>query len=192
MTMGIKTSQGELNAALRPLLQDINDAHHIHDDIIIASKDMNQHLNAIRQVLQAIKDSGMKLNPKKCEFAKKEIKFWGIVVSADGVKPDPAKVEALEHLEAPRTKEELRSFLCMMQSNAEFIANFAKISANLRELTRENIHFRWNDDHQETFNTLLSAFKKDVSLRYFDTSQRIFITTDAHQSGLAATLLQGD
>ena len=71
MTMGIKTAQGELNAALRPLLQDIEDAHHIHDDIIIASKNMKEHLKAVRQVLNAVKDAGMKLNPKKCEFAKK-------------------------------------------------------------------------------------------------------------------------
>ena len=192
MTMGIKTSQGELNAALRPLLQDIPDAHHIHDDIIIASKDVNQHLKAVKQVLQAIKDSGMKLNPSKCEFAKKEISFWGIIVSGDGVKPDPKKVEALDHLEAPRSKEELRSFLCMMQSNAEFIPNFSKISASLRELTRDKIRFEWKNEHQETFETLLKAFKKDVSLRYFDPHQKIFITTDAHKSGLAATLLQGE
>ena len=141
MTMGIKTAQGELNAALRPLLQDIEDAHHIHDDIIIASKDMKSHLKAVKQVLQAIKEAGMTLNPTKCEFAKKEIRFWGLIVSAEGVKPDPEKVEALEHLEAPRTKEEVRSFLCMMQSNAEFIPNFSKISANLRELTRDKVHF---------------------------------------------------
>ena len=191
MTMGIKTAQGELNAALRPLLQDIEDAHHIHDDIIIASKNMKEHLKAIRQVLNAVKDAGMKLNPKKCEFAKKEISFWGLIVSEDGVKPDPRKVEALEHLEAPRTKEELRSFLCMMQSNAEFIPNFSKISAELRELTRDKVHFKWNNEHQNTFETLLKAFKKNVSLRYFDPTQKIFITTDAHQSGLAATLLQG-
>ena len=79
-----------------------------------------------------------------------------------------------------------------MQSNAEFIPNFSKISAELRELTRDKIPFKWNVEHQNTFETLLKAFKKNVSLRYFDPTQQIFITTDAHQSGLAATLLQGD
>ena len=134
----------------------------------------------------------MTLNPTKCEFAKQEIKFWGLIVSSEGVKPDPTKVEALEHLEAPRNKEELRSFICMMQSNAEFIPNFAKKSANLRELTRDKARFKWHNEHQSTFEQLLKAFKKDVALRYFDPTQKIFITTDAHKSGLGAALLQGE
>ena len=115
-----------------------------------------------------------------------------MIVSGDGVKPDPRRIEALDHLEAPINKEELRSFLCMMQSNAEFIPNFAKISANLRELTKDKVHFKWTNVHQTTFEKLLNAFKKEVNLRYFDPTQPIFISTDAHKSGLAATLLQGE
>lgn len=191
MTMGIKTSQGELNAALRPVLQEIPDAHHIHDDIVIASKSVNQHLKALEQFMKAIRKSGLTLNPTKCEFAKKEIKFWGMIVSSEGVRPDPEKVEVLEHLEEPKNKEELRSFLCMMQSNSDFIENFARISADLRELTRDRIHFRWEPKHQTAFTTLLTAFKANVALRYFDPNLPIFISTDAHKTGLAATLLQG-
>ena len=41
--------------------------------------------------------------------------------SKDGVSPDPEKVEALEHLQAPTNKQELISFLCMMQSDTDFI-----------------------------------------------------------------------
>ena len=79
----------------------------------------------------------------------------------------------------------------MMQSNADFIPNFAQISAKLRELTKDRIHFKWNKEHQTAFTTLLKAFKKDVSLRYFNPTLPIYISTDAHVTGLAATLLQG-
>ena len=44
-----------------------------------------------------------------------------MVFGKDGVKPDPEKVETLKHITRPENKEELVSFLCMMQSNAEFI-----------------------------------------------------------------------
>ena len=191
MTMGIKTAQGELNAALRPLLQDIPDAHHIHDDIIIASNNMKEHIQALNQVFKVIRSSGLKMNASKCEFGKDTIKFWGMIVGPDGVKPDPEKVEVLEHLEPPQNKDDLRSFLCMMQSNSDFIPNFAKISAKLRELTKDRVHFKWEQEHQQAFNTLLQAFKKDVSLRYFNPNLPIFVSTDAHITGLAATLLQG-
>ena len=109
MTMGIKTAQGELNAALRPLLQDIPDAHHIHDDIIIASNNMKEHIQALNQVFEAIRSSGLKMNASKCEFAEDTIKFWGMIIGEHGVKPDPEKVQALEGLEPPKNKEELSS-----------------------------------------------------------------------------------
>ena len=191
MTMGIKTAQGELNTALRRVLHNIPDAHHIHDDIIIASRNMKLHTETLRQVMTAIRSSGLTLNPSKCDFAKDSILFWGMTVSSDGVSPSPEKVEVLEHLDPPKNKEELKSFLCMMQSNADFIPNFAQISAKLRELTKDRIHFKWNKEHQTAFTTLLKAFKKDVSLRYFNPTLPIYISTDAHVTGLAATLLQG-
>ena len=71
-----------------------------------------------------------------------------MIFGGDGVKPDPAKVEALEHITPPTSKEELISFLCMLQSNSDFIASFSKKSAPLRELTKGKIHFKWRDKHQ--------------------------------------------
>ena len=114
-----------------------------------------------------------------------------MIYSGDGVRPDPAKVEALDHITAPNTKPELISFLCMMQSNSAFIANFAKQSALLRELTRGKVTFRWKEKHQKCFEALIAAFRKDALLRYFDLSQPTYVFTDAHITGLGAMLSQG-
>ena len=153
---------------------------------------MKLHMKSLQKVMTAIRSSGLKLNSAKCEFAKSKITFWGMIVSGDGVQPDPGKVEVLEHLDPPNNKAELISFLCMMQSNSDFIPKFSKIAAKLRELTKDRVHYKWKEEHQSAFETLLKAFKKDVSLRYFDPTLPIFISTDAHKTGLAATLLQGD
>ena len=115
-----------------------------------------------------------------------------MLISANGVKPDPAKVDALEYLESPKNKEELISFLCMMQSNSDFIPNFAKRSARLRELTRGKTRFQWTNDHEKCFRSLLEAFRKDALLRFFDMSKPTYIITDAHITGLGAILAQGD
>ena len=79
-----------------------------------------------------------------------------------GVKPDPSKVEALVHLTAQTSKEELISFLCMMQSNSDFIPNFAQRSAKLRELAKGRARFVWSNEHQICFQMLIDAFRKDV------------------------------
>ena len=93
---------------------------------------------------------------------------------------------------APTNKDDLVSFLCMMQSNSNFIPNFTEKSAPLRELTHCNIHFKWKPIHQKCFENLMQDFKKDTLLRYYDMRKKIFVITDTHITGLAAILAQGD
>ena len=63
-----------------------------------------------------------------------------MIFSEDGTNPDPENVEALKYISPSTNKEELISFQCMMQSNSDFISNFAKKSAPSREMTKgENI-----------------------------------------------------
>ena len=49
-----------------------------------------------------------------------------MLFTSEGVKPDPEKVKVLEHISPAKYKDELKAFICMMQSNSDFITNFAK------------------------------------------------------------------
>ena len=142
--------------------------------------------------MQAITNAGVTLNPSKCTFGATEIDFWGLRIGSAGVRPDPAKVEALKHITPPRSKEELISFLCMMQSNADFIPNFAQHAAKLRELTKKNSLFTWTKEHHAAYEALIERFTVNTLLEYFDMSKPTFIFTDAHTTGLGAMLAQGD
>ena len=191
LTMGLKPAQGELNTALLPLFDGIKYAHLIHDDLIIAANDVKSHNHALEQVMEAISKAGITLNPPKCMFGFPEIKFWGLIIGEHGIKPDPEKVEALNHVTSPKSKEELISFICMMQANSEFIPNFSKKSAILRELTKGNQKFEWKKEHESCFVELINEFKAASLLQYFDMNKKTFIFTDAHVSGLGAMLAQG-
>ena len=76
--------------------------------------------------MKAIDQANLTLNPKKCSFGKTGIAFWGMIFSSSRVRPDFEKTEALENLPPPENKSELKSFICMMQSNSDFIPNFSK------------------------------------------------------------------
>ena len=114
-----------------------------------------------------------------------------MIISAAGIRPDPEKIEALNHLTTPKNKEELISFICMMQSNSDFIEGFSQKASTLRELTKKGVKFRWEKKHNEAFRTLIESFRKDVLLRYFDPRAKTFIIVDGHKTGLGAILAQG-
>ena len=191
LVMGIKPAQGELKAALQPLFAHLSHVHVIHDDIVIATDTESKHIAIVEEVMKIVSKSGLTLNSKKCVFGQKEIKFWGLVISSDGVYPDPEKVEALNHLTTPNSKEVLVSFLCMMQSNADFIHGFSKKAALLRELTKKESKFKWEKKHESCFRELVRSFRKDALLRYFDGNLQTFIFVDGHRTGLGAMLAQG-
>ena len=77
--------------ALRPIFSHIMDVFLIHDDLIIATETMEEHLEVIKAVMEAVLEAGLTLNPSKCVFGLTEVKFWGMLISKDGVRPDPEK-----------------------------------------------------------------------------------------------------
>ena len=79
----------------------IENAHLIHDDLIPATKTVSEPIQTIHGIMEVISEAGLTLNPEKCSFANKEINFWGMIFSADGMRLDPAKVDALDFITAP-------------------------------------------------------------------------------------------
>ena len=79
----------------------------IVDDIIIFGfrDDGRDHDSTVRQVLDKAKAVGMKFNPSKCQFRKTSVKFFGLVLSRNGVSPDPAKIEALKSLPGAKRRK---------------------------------------------------------------------------------------
>ena len=192
LVMGLKPSQGELNAALQPLFAHMSAVHVIHDDIVIATITEQEHIAAVEEIMQILSKAGITANPTKCVFGEREIRFWGMIVCDEGIRPDPEKVRSLENLDTPTNKEELVSFLCMMQSNSDFIPGFSKKAAFLREMTKKENKFVWSKKHEAEFRCLVDSFREDVLLRYFDGNLPTYIVVDGHQTGMGAMLLQGN
>ena len=79
-------------------------------------------------------ESNITLNLDKCEFSKSEVKVLGNIVSANGISPDPEKVEAIVNLPAPKNIREVRSFLRMVNHLSKFIEHLADKTKPLRDL----------------------------------------------------------
>ena len=78
-----------------------------------------------------------------------------IVYSAEGIKPDPAKVNDLKYVSPLSNEDDLISFLYMMQLNTDLIENFSQKATLLRVLTQNQAYFKWTPKQQKCFEQLL-------------------------------------
>jgi hypothetical protein len=112
------------------------------------------------------------------------------LVTADGIKSDPAKVEAIMKMPTPKDVSELRSFLGMVTYFSRFIQGFAEIALVLHALTKKGTPFVWTAEHQSAFERLKESLTKTPVLRPFDPTHEIVVQTDASDRAIGAVLLQ--
>src|SRR6266498_4127229 len=104
------------------------------NDIIIFSQTMDEHLQHMRKVLEALRQAGLKLKLEKCEFAKKQLKYLGFIVGEFGIKSNPEKVRAIVDQPAPINQTQIRSFLRMIGFFRNYIRGFSTIAAPMMNL----------------------------------------------------------
>ena len=81
------------------------------DDILIFSKDVEEHALHLREVLETLRAHNLKAKFTKCHFWREEVRFLGHVVSKEGIAVDPAKVVAIQDWKVLKNATEVRSFL---------------------------------------------------------------------------------
>lgn len=162
------------------------------DDIIIFGDTIERHNENLAIVFQRLKDLNLKIQPDKCEFIKPELEYLGHVVTKEGVKPNPKKIEAVKNFKTPATPTQVKSFLGLAGYYRKFIQNFSKIAKPLTDLTKKDINFFWTDKQTESFNTLKQKLCEAPVLAFPDFSQPFVLTTDASNEGIGAILSQND
>ena len=81
----------------------------------------------------------MKIQPDKCEFLQKEVKYLGHLISKEGVKPDPAKIEAVSKFPQPKNQKNIRQFLGLAGYYRRFIQGFSQIAKPLSNLLKNDV-----------------------------------------------------
>ncbi len=98
MPFGLKNAAQTFQRLMDTATADLNFIFVYLDDILIASKNKQQHIWHLRQLFQRLAEYGLVINPKKCEFRKKELIFLGHTVNAVGIVPNPEKVKAIKNI----------------------------------------------------------------------------------------------
>ena len=119
------------------------------DDVIVLGRTLEDHLIKLKEVLAQLRKAGLRLKPKKCQFAQLEVTYLGHVVSAQGIRTDPKKLEAVQKFPVPAEVKSLRSFLGLASYYRKFIPIFSKIAGPLHALTKKDVEYVWSPQCQE-------------------------------------------
>ena len=123
------------------MIQDIEGAHVILDDILIWDENMQQHDERLKRVLDHNKENNLKLKPGKCQLRKEEVDYVGHKISKEGLKVDPEKVRAIKEMNRSQNKKELQTFLGCITYLQKFLPRMSEVSALLRKLLEKETKF---------------------------------------------------
>ena len=124
------------------------------DDILVYSKDAQEHEQHLKIVRKTRREKKLYAKLRKCDFWLKEVSFLGHIMSAEGIRVDPTKIEAIVNWKPPRNVTEVRSFLGLAGYYKRFLIGFSVITSPLTKLLRKGIKFEWMDKCQNSFEQL--------------------------------------
>lgn len=111
-------------------------------------------------------------------------------MSAEGVRTETAKVEAVRNFPVPTTLKEVQRFLGLAGWYHRFIPHFSEIAAPLHALKSRDVVWEWTMECQQAFDKLKSALQKTPVLASPDFTKGFKVQTDASDVGLGAVLTQ--
>ena len=191
MPFGLKMSQDIFQRKIDQAFKNCMGAVGIADDIQVFGNDQNHDLH-LHKAMERTRKAGIKLNYNKCTVSSKNCSFFGNIYTPQGVTPDPKKVQAIKQMQAPSMKQELQSFIGMVNYLSQFIPSMSELTTPLRKLLKRDILFQWTESHEEAFRKLKDSISSDVCLQYFDPAKPVRLQVDASKVGLGAVLIQND
>ena len=188
--MGASLSSDVYQYKIDEIFQDIPQCVGIADDIVIYGYNDHDLHATLYSVLNRACKVGMKFNLDKYAFKRDNISFYGVTFSAEGVKPDPRKIDAIKNLPEPRTEALLQSFLGIVNYLSRFSPNIAKMMCNLRALLKKNTEFLWLPQHSVNFKAIVQELCSLKLLKYYDSTKKLYLEVDASQKAIGMALLQ--
>ena len=190
LPFGIKCAPEIFQRIMDNMLEGIDGARSVMDDILIAGKDLKDHDATMKQVIDKATEYNLKLNFDKCQIRQERVMYVGHLVTSEGLQPDPDKIKAVDEMPAPTDKEGIKRFLGFVGYLSKFIPNLSEVDAPLREVTKTGLLFHWDKPQQESFDKLKKLCTEHPVLAYYDHNKELTIQCDASSFALGGVLMQ--
>ena len=196
MPFGCNVSSEIFQTRLQQSLDGLDGVYCVADDIMITGNGSTEeeakldHDVKLKCLLERCRTVGIRLNRDKMKLHQTSVTFLGHLVTAEGLKPDPEKVRAIDDMTRPTDVEGVQRINGFVNYLAKFLPKLSDVTEPIRQLTRKDVPWNWSESQENAFQEMKSLVKKAPVLAYFDNEKTVHIQCDASERGLGAALLQ--
>ena len=190
LQMGMKNSSAIFQQVIEQVLQGLKGVVSFQDDVLIFAHTLESLLKRVNAVMERFKQRRLSVNKEKCLQHVSEITFLGFQISSKGIGPDPRLVEKVLAIDTPKNKQEVSSFVGLVNFFGRMVPNFAEKIAPLNSLRKQNIPFEWNSAAQQAFDQLKAELASAPVVQPYSLSKPVTLTTDASGTAIAGILTQ--
>jgi hypothetical protein len=197
LPMGLSCAPDVFQSKINELLGDLDSVRAYIDDVLILTKDASfeKHLDQVRVVLSRMQKAGLRINAEKSSFGINEVEYLGYIITKEGVRPDPKKIQGIMDMTRPTTSTEVRRLIGIVQYYRDLWPRRSHILAPLTEAAAgktKRAKIKWTEELERAFLEMKKMVSKEALLTYPDWSKPFTIHTDASDFQLGAVISQND
>ena len=196
MPFGISPAPEYFQRKLDQNLEGLNGIYKIADDILFTGRGasideaVKDHDANLLKPLDRCRERNLKLNQEKLQLKCSEMPFIGHVLTPEGVKPDPRKVDAILKMERPNDVAAVRRLVGLVNYLSKFLSKLSELCEPLRRLTHKDVEWSWSAVQEEAFQSIKHAVTSAPVLRCFNSAEPVEGQGDASSSGIGFVLMQ--
>ncbi|GFQ65613.1 serine-arginine protein 55 [Trichonephila clavata] len=194
MTFGLRNAAQSFQRFLDSLFRYLPYCFVYIDDILIASRYLDEHISHLKEIFQRLTENGLVLKISKCIFAKPEVDFLGHV-SASGIRPTTEHIQAILDFNRPRTVKQLRRFLGMLNFYPCLLPNAAKHQTKLNDFLvgikkNKNELIDWDEDSIKAFEYYKEQLSESTTLAHPVSNAHLAIMVDVSDNAVGGVMQQ--
>ncbi|KRH92640.1 putative LTR retrotransposon, partial [Pseudoloma neurophilia] len=194
MPFGLKNAPKSFQRIMEEVLEGIDCVTIFVDDILIASKNPEQHYEDLKIVLERLKEKGAKINFEKSSFAKEEIKFLGCIINKNGIKADLSGVKTVRNRPAPKTRKEVQKLIGIFNWFRKFVPKMAELTEKITDKLKGQLprKINWTEEDEKCRQEIFDRIEENLILSHSDYTRPFTLHTDASNIGIGGILTQDD
>ena len=189
---GLKTLPAIFQRVMQRLLGHLPYVAVYIDDIVVFSRSWKEHLEHMEVVINILTEANLKLQLKKCYFARSSFRLLGHIVTTQGVAPCPEKLKRIRTWKRPSTGLEVMSFMGFINFLSDMVPKMSQLCEPINHLRyhKKISEKDWTLQCEESFQAIKKVLKECPFLHFPDFSKEFYVATDASSTGLGAVLYQ--